>query len=320
MSSASSNSYGLSPSRKEVNRGRHKAYKGSLCKNCQTNEGSKKCPKCKTVYCSKKCQKEDWPQHKVLCALHSEGEPDINKLTQILISNRLLRRYIAVLIILKLKLLQKPDTARSFHAQIIIGFEPSSIFDFFDLFKRSAVIDASPLQGMLQIHKILPEHVDLGDISKRVPFPESELEKRRTDLSQSGLATLPFGVIQFIYGAESMVVVSAVDIVIHTESMELARNANDLEIPNPFQPGTTIKKPLSPYSCMELVNMLIRQDTKNKWLLRMNMGVNHKKMIKDAWVAFPDYVKQLKAFNAKVALGSIYTAYMEVILQDRGLM
>ena len=58
-------------------------------------------------------------------------------------ANLLLRRYIEALIILKLELLEKPDTEEPFRAQIIIGFEPTNIVDFFRFFKPSAVIDAN---------------------------------------------------------------------------------------------------------------------------------------------------------------------------------
>ena len=92
------------------------------------------------------------PEHKEICSPRAKNDPDMKKLCQILMANLLLRRYIEVLIILKLELLRKPDTEQSFRAQIIIGFEPTSIVDFFSLFKPSVVIDANPLEGMLQIH------------------------------------------------------------------------------------------------------------------------------------------------------------------------
>jgi hypothetical protein len=125
----------------------------------------------------------------------------MSKLCQTLMANLLLRRYIEVLIILKLELLEKLDTEEPFLAQIIIGFEPTSIIDFFGLFKPSAVIDANPLQGMLQIHQIFPEHVDFGGFSKAAPFPKCELEKRQVISCSSGLGARPFGVIQFIHGS-----------------------------------------------------------------------------------------------------------------------
>lgn len=247
------------------------------------------------------------------------------KLCQILMANFLLRRYIEVLIILKLELLQKSDTAKPFRAQIIIGFEPSSIFDFFDLFQPSAVIDATPLQGMLQIHQILPEHVDMGNLSKIDTFPESLWENLRMESSLSGL---PYGVIQFMYGSGNVVAVNTMDVVIQIESMDLARQANELEIPNPFQAGSTIKKPLSEHSCMELINALIRQDTKNKWLLRINMAANHKKLLKDTSLTFPDYLERSgsvaadnvcgfsEALSAKLVQESIYSEYIQASIGD----
>lgn len=171
-------------------------------------------------------------------------------------ANLLLRRYIEVLIILKLELLEKTDTDEPFRAQIIIGFEPTNIVNFFDLFKPSAVIDANPLQGMLQIHQIFPEHVDFGGFSKAAPFPKSELEKRRINSCLSGLGALPFGFIQFIHGDGDKITVSCMDLLIQEKNMDLARQANELEIPVDFQGRTTVKKPLTEWSCIEFVFLL----------------------------------------------------------------
>jgi len=170
-------------------------------------------------------------------------------------ANLLLRRYIEVLIILKLELLEK-DTEEPFLAQIIIGFEPTSIVDFFGLFKPSAVIDANPLQGMLQIHQIFPEHIDFGGFSKAAPFPESELKKRRVISCSSGLGARPFGVIQFIHGSGKKITVSCMDMLIQETSMDLARQGNALEIPIDFEGGTTVKKPFSEWTCIEFVHLL----------------------------------------------------------------
>ena len=179
-------------------------------------------------------------------------------------ANSLLRRYIEVLIILKLELLQKPDTDQPFRAQIIIGFEPTSIVDFFHLFKPSAVIDANPLEGMLQIHQIFSEDVDFCGFSKTAPFPQSELEKRRIHSCLSGLGALPFGFIQFIHGSSHKITVSSMDILIQEKSMDLARQANELEIPLDLEAGTTIKKPLSEWTCIEFVHVLYIQHSHHR--------------------------------------------------------
>jgi len=247
-------------------------------------------------------------------------------------ANLLLRRYIEVLIILKLELLEKPDTEEPFRAQIIIGFEPTSIVNFFGLFKPSAVIDTNPLQGMLQIHQIFPEHIDFGGFSESAPFPKSELEKRRITSCLSGLGALPFGFIQFIHGSGEKITISCMDLLIQEESMDLARQANELEIPVHFQGRTTVKKPLSEWTCIELVNALIRQDSKNQWLLRINMEQKHKQMIKDASISFfsglHDSVPIVStptdtspsAFTAtmgpKVIQESVYLKYLGAFLRD----
>jgi len=171
-------------------------------------------------------------------------------------ANLLLRRYIEVLIILKLGLLQKPDNEKPFRAQIVIGFEPTSIVEFFNFFKPSAIIDANPLEGMLQIHQIYPEHVDFGGFSKASPFPENELEKRRVISCSSGLEARPFGVIQFIHGSGKKITVNCMDMLIQETSMDLARQGNELKIPIDFEAGTTVKKPLSEWTCIELVPLL----------------------------------------------------------------
>jgi len=285
------------------------------------------------------------PEHKGFCALHVKSDPDIGKLCQILMANLLLRRHIEVLIIHKLELLQKPDTDQPFRAQIIIGFEPASVVDFFSLFVPSAVIDANPLEGMLQIHQILPEHFDFGGISKNAVFPQSELEKRRINSCLSGLGALPFGFIQFIHGSDEKVTMSCMDLLIQEASMDLARKADDLEIPVDFEGRTTlITKPPSEWSriefvyllyiqdfhgeansfCSRLVNALIRQDSENQWLLRIKMKQKQKQMIKNASVAFYNDITDAVptptdarrdvfavAMGAKVIQESVYPIYLE---------
>jgi len=171
-------------------------------------------------------------------------------------ANFLLRRYIEVLIILKLELLEKPDTEEPFRAQIIIDFEPSNIVDFFSLFKPSAVINANRLQGMLQIHKIFPRNIDFGGFYEAASFPKSELEKRRITSCLSGLGALPFGFIQFIHDSGEKTIISCMDLLIQEESMNLARQANELEIPIDFEAGTTVKRPLSEWTCIEFAHLL----------------------------------------------------------------
>lgn len=245
-------------------------------------------------------------------------------------SNLLLRRYIEVLIILKLKLLHKPDNEEPFRAQIIVGFEPPTISDFFQFFKPSAVIDNSPLQGMLQIHQIFPEDVDLGGFSKSVPFPKCELDQRRIDSCLLGLGALPFGFIQFIHGSGEKILVGSMDLTIEEGSMDLARQGNDLEISLDLEAGTPLKMPLSEWGCIELINALIRRDSGNQWLLRMNMEQKHKQAIKDASVpffalfgaSFPNGLTSsafTDAMVAKMMHESIYVEYAETFLRNREL-
>ncbi|KIM35235.1 hypothetical protein M413DRAFT_32649 [Hebeloma cylindrosporum] len=222
MSDPSLNPY---PSRKEVKQVRREVL--GLCAKCLLKEGVKQCSKCKFPYCSRECQKEDWPEHKQRCSPRIKSAPDFYKLCGNLMSNPLLRRYIEVLIILKLDLLHKP-VEEPFRAQLIIGYEPASIVDFFRISIPSAIIDASPLQGMLQIYHIIPEGMDFGGVSETTALPKSEMEKQRREACLSGWEALPFGSIEFINGTGKTLSGTTTILLIQEASMDLARQANEL--------------------------------------------------------------------------------------------
>ncbi|KAF5367781.1 hypothetical protein D9615_010498 [Tricholomella constricta] len=248
-----------------------------------------------------------------------KGDPKIDKLCQALWSNALLRRYIEVLFVLKLELLQKSDIQKPFRAQIIISFEPTNIIDFFKLWKTSAVIDVSLLQGMIQIHQILPKHSNLGDT-------QSDLDRRM--LSHLELGALPFGSVEFICGVREPMIVNGVTLIIQEQSLYLAQQAHELEIPNNFKRGTTVKKPLSEWACIEFINALIRRHTKNQWLLRINMGPTYKPFIKDVAAPFFNHLMSspipgassntfTQAMCYKMIEESIYLTYLQAFMRRR---
>lgn len=68
----------------------------------------------------------------------------------------------------------------------------------------------------------------------------------------SGLGALPFGFIQFIHDSGEKTTISCMDLLIQEESMDLARQANELEIPIDFEAETTVKKLLSEWTYIEL--------------------------------------------------------------------
>jgi hypothetical protein len=85
-------------------------------------------------------------------------------------------------------------------------------------------------------------------------------------------------------------------------------------------------------SCSRLVNALIRRDTQNQWLLRINLEQRHKQVIKDASVLSFNHCcgsaliptdtspnTFTEAMGPKLIQESIYLNYMQGFLKDRAV-
>ena len=189
------------------------------------------------------------PRHKPGCSI-KEDNLDVKVFFANLFANPLLRRYLEVLVILKLDLVNKPDFNEPFNLQILIDFEPTDIVDFFKLFQPTAIIDSRPMQGMLQISNAVQNlKLKNTDLDRR---PTDELQRRQRVLEVVYQEQLPAGFIEFFNQTGKRVSSICATVNIHKESLEIARQAKDLDIPIMFG-GETARKKLSPESCVELV-------------------------------------------------------------------
>jgi hypothetical protein len=169
-------------------------------------------------------------------------------------ANLTLRRYIEILLVLELDLLNNPiHLDEIFRVQIIIDFEPSRIEDFFTLFHGSAVIDSNPLQGMIQICAITSE--------KEVPydsFSTEDVKKMQDEEAFLRKEPVRMGVIQWIRDVDEFLDVTNSVVILTDECIELARQTTHLEIPTTFPQArgsgnSFVKKPASKMGYIECV-------------------------------------------------------------------
>ena len=172
-------------------------------------------------------------------------------------ANTTLRRYIEILLVLELDLINNPIRIDEiFRVQIIIDFEPSRIEDFFSLFHPLAVIDSDPLQGMVQICGVTSK--------KEVPydsFSTEDVKNMREEEVFLRKEPVRMGAIQWIRDVGNFLDIANSVVIITDESIELAKQTTYLEIPTTFprargSGNSFFKKPASKMGYIEYVSII----------------------------------------------------------------
>ncbi|KAF9485098.1 hypothetical protein BDN70DRAFT_989133 [Pholiota conissans] len=263
------------------------------CVRCCTLEPKdvpfKACGGCHSAfYCSKECQKLDWAYHKRSC-LTAQKQRRLEKLGGALVSNRTLFSYLNLAIILSLGLHKNPSPPSFFTAHVTLVIEPEDIIDFGRL--QGQIGDEPPtrnaagkIKGMLQIGTVtpLPDNMGLGseeDLRRRteVVFQENSTKYAPDCIVGSIVLTL-FDLGNF--SQPNPVNGLQVPTIIDADMILIARMAEPFHLILPST-GEVHEKPMAVFSCMEYINMAIRQDHNNRFLLRTEMLKSEEKNILD---------------------------------------
>jgi len=158
-------------------------------------------------------------------------------------ANKVLRLYVEVLIALELDLINKTSTGKPLRVEIWTDFEPSDAQRFVKLFKPSAEIDASPMQGMFQICAITSKGIAVDESSYSITAPGvvSITFVRATGISDGAHVFEIFGSIS-------------------QEALDFCRRTTELAVPVGSIAGQTHKQPISVLSCIECVHSIYCSD------------------------------------------------------------
>ncbi|KDR68291.1 hypothetical protein GALMADRAFT_283186 [Galerina marginata CBS 339.88] len=257
-----------SPGTPDIKEGRKRM--GLICIGCTKREepGSGQkfqvCGNCRSCYCSRECQKADWKKHKPQCQAPRNGLfSGFANICRNLMAHRRITRWVEILIATELDLINKPSNGQPLGVELWTSFEPSDDQTFVELFKRSAEIDSSPMQGMLQICAIASKGVAVDESSRAITAP--------------GDVSITF--VRPTGGASFETV--EISRTISEEALTFCRGVQERDGPRDSVSGRMTKEQ-EIVLCIDSVNLLIDQDTTNDWLLRMSMHEKDKQIIRDA--------------------------------------
>jgi hypothetical protein len=158
-------------------------------------------------------------------------------------ANKVLRHYVEVLIALELDLINKPSTGKPLRVEIWTDFEPSDTQRFVKLFKPSAEIDSSPMQGMFQLCAITSKGVSVDESNYSITAP--------------GVVTITF--VRPTPGSDAAHVLEIFGSV-SQEALNFCRRTTELAVPVGPIAGQTLKQPISVLSCIECVHSIYCSD------------------------------------------------------------
>lgn len=168
-----------------------------------------------------------------------------------------------------------------FVARVDIAIEPSDILDFIALYLGEN-IDEEKLQGMVQVNAITSCHPSLLSLTPQRPQIWRE---ERAKYNAEGFAKDPVGLIDFVdgttYAKDSFQHAVTSGLHIPADVMDLARKRENFVRVSAIT-GTRFKQPISAVTCMEYINVHIREDTRNQLRLRTEMTEKEKEIIRAA--------------------------------------
>ncbi|KDR81037.1 hypothetical protein GALMADRAFT_241659 [Galerina marginata CBS 339.88] len=291
------------------------------CSNCQRPESDsvklRKCAKCKMIlYCSKECQTRDWPTHKSHCKIAADQKVHtIADLVNYFLANKYLHKYLELALMLELGLeLESMDDVldRLFIAQFYVGIEPCDVEDFQRLWSPKFHFDPSEkvmMKGMFQLLGLTTSSAHPRDVPSTRSHDTSHFANFRRQADEKGHKNDPLVECEFVAMTDGIVSIQSSVASISFGACLLAKELKMITI------STGIDKPLTVATCLEFINMRIRQDSENQFRLRTRMEVQDVRAInytgninkhistKGSWI---DVYK--KTLREKVDRESVYAA------------
>ncbi|KAG2067524.1 hypothetical protein BDR04DRAFT_1104945, partial [Suillus decipiens] len=247
------------------------------CTQCRMPlERPLKCGKCKSVwYCSKECQKKHWPIHKPRCH-EVERSSGSFKFIRMFLLNPILMWFLKVSIIIDCGLIDDPRIGFDvpFGVRVNIAIEPSNILDFVGLY----VNNKSPgekLQGMVQVNAMTSLELTAEALKK--------WREARARHSAQGFAKDPVGLVDFVDISCTETSGNSTTTDLHFPRIVIdTAKAREPFIDVSAVTGAEISRPMNAMTCLETINMHIREDKDNQLHLRTEMTDQDKEVIRAA--------------------------------------
>ncbi|KAG0696612.1 hypothetical protein DFH29DRAFT_1004402 [Suillus ampliporus] len=214
----------------------------------------------------------DRPAHKPNCH-EVERSSGVLKFVQMFQANQLLMAYLEICIGYECGLFDNPRIGLDvpFMARVYIATEPSNFPDFVGLYLNDKAV-GEKLQGMVQVNAIMPS---------LTPMPPSKWDQARARHTADGFAKDLVGLVEFIGCSEGSGNSIISELYIPTMVLDMARKHKPFVTVNSFT-GAQLKTPVNTASCLQFINMHIREDKKNQLSLRAEMTQQDKEVIRAA--------------------------------------
>jgi len=231
------------------------------------------------VYCSKECQTGDWRAHKSQCKESTDQKlHTITDLQNFFLGNAFLHLYFELALILELGL-EMPVPDRLFTAQFYIGIEPCDVNDFRQLWGPEFNFDPSKkvkMKGMFQLFGLTTSSAHARDVPTGLAqaVSDSDFADFRRLADEKGRKSDTLVHCEFVAMADGFVSTQFIFVSITLAALEFAK-----EFRAQITVSEGINKPLTVATCLEYINMHIRQDAENKFCLRSRMAVGDVRFI-----------------------------------------
>jgi len=199
-------------------------------------------------------------------------------LLNLFLSNKFLHTYLEVAFILELGL-EMPVLDRLFTAQLYIGIEPCDVNDFRELWGPEFDFDPSKkvkMGGMFQLLGLTtssthPRNVPSGRSNARVDTPDlADLRRQVAKKGHEGGTLVQY---EFVAMTDAYVSNQIGALSIGLGAFALAQELEKITV------SKGVNKPLTVATCLEYINMHIRQDAENQLCLRSRMKVGDVRLI-----------------------------------------
>ncbi|KJA13645.1 hypothetical protein HYPSUDRAFT_209371 [Hypholoma sublateritium FD-334 SS-4] len=272
-----------------------------MCSTCfKADINLKRCEGCKAYwYCSRECQKKSWPDHKFTCE-EVEGSGRVERRIRSLMSNPLLGLYIQITLALEFDMVNHPEDSREpFEAQIEVVIEPTTLSALASLLDGQR--PQKKMQGMLQLTQLISP-LSVG-VNEAMTHSRNEVwRSAREKMDARGHPNVRVGLLDIATDGTH----SATCFPVHVSERILHAIRNQHRVRVPIMEHGFLAVPTTVHKCMEYLNLSIRYDTNNEWMLRTNVRHLDKQTIFAAREARPGQQSAASYFGEKMMREVIY--------------